>query len=171
MFSRSNHHHERQRGGSLPPKAGDRRQRSEESTPDKSESEDAHNKKSPHTRRIVKRGRTTHCLDEDTPLFLPSSPNHGSLAEPQGSTLHPSIALQAVVLEQTRHLEALLDSVLATLVIIQTASTSPVNLSDHSCHALSVLNKLVQTASQSATLATCSPPAAHLQLQPSPLQT
>ena len=108
-------------------------------TPNECESEDAHNKKSPHTRRVIKRGRTTRPQDEDAQLFLPSlpsSPNSGPPVEPQSSTPQPPTPIQVVIVEQTRRLEVLLDSVLATPAIIQSASTTPVDLCDHFRHAL-----------------------------------
>ena len=161
MFSRSNHHHERQQSSSPPPTLGTRRRRSPESVPLEDEGEDTLNKTSPQSGRTTKRGRITSPQRIGpvslTPQFALDRPsNESQTAELNNSTL-PSVA--PVVAEQTKHLEMLLDSVLATLVIIQVASTMPIALSKHTREALTVLNKFANTGvSTSAPLV--NPPAA-----------
>ncbi|CAA7266314.1 unnamed protein product [Cyclocybe aegerita] len=154
MFSRSNHHHDSQRSNSLPPARGSRRPRSPEPTPPESEEEADQHTRSPHTKRIVKKGRTASRTGPDT---LDSEPTHTNpstyapdTSTPHGPTETPTLTTPLptpsthgdAVSEQTRHLETLLDSVLATFVIIQAASTTPVTLSNHANEALSTLYKL-----------------------------
>ncbi|KAF8955421.1 hypothetical protein BDZ97DRAFT_1926834 [Flammula alnicola] len=165
MFSRLNHHHQRQRGGSEPPALGSRRPRPAESTPSASEpdteAQEGEEKvrltlhtKSPHTRRVVKRGRTSNrpdSRDDAEALFLASPPSptpfrlqRGSIhVEAQPSTQPTPTTSTDVAARQVERLESLLDSVLATLSIIQANSTTPVALSAHSREALAVLNKIV----------------------------
>lgn len=165
MFSRSNHHQRRQRANSLGPSLGTRRRRSPDTTPPESEGDEAgaaHYTKSPHTRRTVKRGRTTNALAggpsiPQFPQFLPPHspqsptpyrlPTMGQLAESLHPTTPPPVPPEDIVMDQVKHLEGLLDSVLATLVIIQAASNTDIALSEHSRHALKVVNSLLQPKS------------------------
>ena len=155
MFSRSKHHHERQLSSSPPPPTlGTRRQRSPESVPLEPAGENALNKISPQSQRTTKRGRLTSPQREGSASPSPSPfpaqhcpSDEGQTAELDRST---SCSVAQVVAEETKHLELLLDSVLATLAIIQTASTTPIALSKHSREALSVLNKITTTSSSSS---------------------
>ncbi|KAF8954927.1 hypothetical protein BDZ97DRAFT_1862202, partial [Flammula alnicola] len=157
MFSRLNHHHQRPRAGSEPPTVLGSRPRPPDSTPSASEAEaEAEDEaeevrvslhtKSPHTKRVVKRGRTTnHSLRSDTPPSStpPGLPGGSLHAEALASTQPPPPASHDVAGTQLDRLESLLDSVLATLTIIQASSTMPVVLSMHSRDALYVLNKML----------------------------
>ncbi|CAA7257322.1 unnamed protein product [Cyclocybe aegerita] len=80
--------------------------------------------------------------------------NEKPTAKSKDSTQPPASLL---VVEQTAHLESLLDSVLATLVIIQAAVTMPIALSNHTCESLSVLDKIAHTSASNHALPT-SPP-------------
>ena len=159
MFSRSNHHHPRQRSNSLPQVAGQIRPRSPDSTNSES-SEDAAaklRKKSPHTDRVVKRGRLhgpKHSVAPAatqaahlSPAPLGHSISENPQARPQNPTSSLPTALEGVVADHLKHLETLLDSVLATVVIIQSASTMPtVSVSSHAQEALRLLHTLVPMA-------------------------
>ena len=167
MFSRSNHHHPRQRSSSPPQVAGQIRPRSPDSTNSES-SEDAAAQlqtKSPHTDRVVKRGRlhdpdapaaTQAAHPSDAPLDHPAPAN--PQVEPHSPTPPLPTASDGVAADHLKHLETLLDSVLATIVIIQSVSTSStVSVSPHAQEALKFLHTLVPmvyslpTASTSAT--------------------
>ncbi|CAA7262598.1 unnamed protein product [Cyclocybe aegerita] len=148
MFSRSNHHHQRQRASSLSVTLGTRRPRSPETTPPESESDEAQ-KTSPHTKRTVKRGRTKYTPateDGPTPAFLPPHtqllPLEGLPAESPHHAPPPRTQPEPVA-AQVKHLESLLDSVLATLVIIRAATNTAVALSDHSKRVFKMLNTLL----------------------------
>jgi hypothetical protein len=167
MFSQSNHHHLCQRSSSLPQVAGQIRPRSSDSTNSES-SEDAAvqlQMKSPHTDHVVKRG----CLhDPDAPAATQAAHssdallNHSAPANPQVRSHSPTpplpTALDGVAADHLKHLKILLDSVLATIVIIQSVSTSStVSVSPHAQEAFKLLHTLVPmiyslpTASTSAT--------------------
>ncbi|KAF8958796.1 hypothetical protein BDZ97DRAFT_2078445 [Flammula alnicola] len=157
MFLWLNHHHQRQRAGSEPPTVLGSRPRPPDSTPSASEAEaEAEDEaeevrvslhtKSLHTKCVVKRGHTTnHSLRSDTPPSStpPGLPGGSLHAEALASTQPPPPASHDVAGTQLDCLESLLDSVLATLTIIQTSSTMPVVLSMHSRDALYVLNKML----------------------------
>jgi len=144
----------RQRSSSPPPTLGIRRQRSPESASLEPEGEDTLNKTSPHSKRITKRGRITS-PQWDGPNSSPPSPaahrlpNEGQTAEDDNSNL---LTVGHMVTEETKHLESLLDSVLATLVIIQAASTLPIALSKHAREALTVLNKITNNDASTPAL-------------------
>ncbi|KAF8200375.1 hypothetical protein BJ912DRAFT_921839 [Pholiota molesta] len=94
------------------------------------------NTKSPHTKRMIKRGCTKTTQHNDSePTWAPQMPgsptpfhlpNAGLLAEFNApSTTPPSLVPHDdVAADQVQHLESLLDSVLATLVIIQSATSN-----------------------------------------------
>jgi len=162
MFSRSNHHHQRQRSSPPPPATGTRRQRSPEVTPEGSESEEGATtqyKISPKTKRIVKKGRTDEqpdatnqtTLDSESPQATQPDTTQRALSDtgPHEKEQHHStqpIDLTTSVVGHMAHLDALLDSVLATLVIIQSASTSPLQLSYHTKAAFTTLNQLLSSS-------------------------
>jgi len=162
MFSRSNHHHQRQCSSPPPPATGTRRQRSPEVTPEGSESEEGATtqyKISPKTKRIVKKGRTDEqpdatnqtTLDSESPQATQPDTTQRALSNtgPQEKEQHHStqpIDLTTSVVGHMAHLDALLDSVLATLVIIQSASTLLLQLSYHTKAAFTTLNQLLSSS-------------------------
>ena len=163
MFSRSNHHHPHQRSSSPPQVAGQIRPRSPEST-NSEVSEDAAAQlqtKSPHTDRVVKRGRL-HDPDAlaATQAAHPSDAllGHPASANPPARSRSPTLPLptpDGVVADHLKHLETLLDSVLATVVIIQSVSTMPtVSVSSHAQEALKLLHTLVPMAHPPPTAST-----------------
>ena len=132
MFSCLNHHHARQRGDSEPPPQGMRHCCSADSTPSEhSEQSDPAERVpqstiSPHTHWIIKHGRTDSTLLDDDPTTPPSqSPARPMLAEEPTSPAAPTLSPCSVA-EHLQHLESLLDSVLATVVILNTMTTTPV---------------------------------------------
>ena len=154
MFSRLNHHHLGQRSASVPPLAGVRRRRGPDSTPSEASEEgddDSQLKKSPHTRRVVKRGRRTEPpATPGTPQFLPqpTPPAAPFSLDPDGPLARPTPAKHVPrqrsmptdgALDDMLHLERLLDSALATAVIIQASSPQASLLTAHS---RSVLNAI-----------------------------
>ena len=154
MFSRLNHHHRGQRSASVPPLAGVRRRRGPESTPSEASEEgddDSQLKKSPHTGKVVKRGRRTGPpATPVTPQFLPqpTTPAVPFHLDPDGPLARHIPAKHAPrqtstptdnALDDVLHLEQLLDSVLATAVIIQALSPQASLLTAHS---RSVLNAI-----------------------------
>jgi hypothetical protein len=124
--------------------------------------------KSPDSQRVLKRARFTSPGLEahvDAPFLAPitlppSSSTHQPPSprlpeEPAPSTPSPPTTSHDVPVDQLKHLESLVDSVLAAVVIIQAATSQPVILSPHTRRAIELLNTLV--APTSAT--TCSAPA------------
>lgn len=123
---------------------------------------------SPQSQRVVKRARFTSPGPEahvDAPFLASStslpSPSIQPLPlatrppeEAPPSTLPRSATSCDVPADHLKHLETLADSMLATVAIIQAASTCPVILSPHARKALDLLNTLV--APPPAT--TCPPP-------------
>ncbi|KAF8879515.1 hypothetical protein CPB84DRAFT_1852065 [Gymnopilus junonius] len=99
--------------------------------------------------------RTT--MDSVTPLFLPTatspltSPLWLSQSSPHDATLPAtmptSVRFQDSVGMELEQLESLLDSVMATLVIIQSCSTSPAPYSLHCQEALAIITKLLISGS------------------------
>ncbi|KAH9479160.1 hypothetical protein JR316_0007746 [Psilocybe cubensis] len=158
MFSRTNHHHQHgQRASSPAPLLGTRRQRSPDSTPGPTESESdgrklLQTKRSPHTKRLIKKGRThprksvdappgpspQHSVNTPIPLADPHSAPNTDAAPP--STLPPPAVSSDIVAGQVAHLETLLDSILATVAIIQSISHGTVTLSDRTMHAALLLH-------------------------------
>ncbi|KAJ3496135.1 hypothetical protein NLJ89_g10527 [Agrocybe chaxingu] len=138
--------------------------------PPESESDEAkasHQKKSPHTKRTVKKGRTTYtpATDNgpDTPAFLPPHAKPLSTDVPPAESHHHAPTPQTqpepdAVTAQAKHLESLLDSVLATLVIIQAATNTAVTLSNHSRQALKLLNTLLPPEDQVQATSSPTPP-------------
>jgi hypothetical protein len=123
--------------------------------------------KSPDSQRVLKRARFTSPGLEahvDAPFLAPitlppSSSTHQPPPlrlpeEPAPSTPSLPTTSHDVPVDQLKHLESLVDSVLAAVVIIQAATPQLVVLSPHTRRALELLNKLV--APTSAT--TCSAP-------------
>jgi len=124
--------------------------------------------KSLDSQRVLKRARFTSPGLEahvDAPFLAPitlppSSSTHQPPSprlpeEPAPSTPSPPTTSHDVPVDQLKHLESLVDSVLAAVVIIQAAMSQPVALSPHTRRAIELLNTLV--APTSAT--TCSAPA------------
>jgi len=161
MFSRLNHHHERQRCASVPPLpvAGTRRRRSRDSTPSEVSEQlgDDQLTKSPHTRRVVKRGRATS--PTRTPTFQPQQMplpstlftfNSGEppAPPPVAPLVIPSskAATRPAASEDMLHLERLLDLVLATAVIIRTTSPQTGLLTTHSRSVLNAIQAMVSPA-------------------------
>jgi hypothetical protein len=112
--------------------------------------------KSPQSQRVVKRARFTSPGPEthvDAPFLAPTAsplpplthqpPTARSPAEAPPSTLPLSATSCDVPADQLEHLESLVDSMLATVAVIQAASTQPVVFSPHTLKALSLLNMLV----------------------------
>ena len=100
--------------------------------------EPAQQKKSPHIKRVVKKGHTNH-----GPLFLPEmlTPNKTR----HTSTLPPPEAhyeSQPSTAEHIRHFKSLLESTLTSLIIIQSTSNTPLQ---HARDSLVELTKLVTT--------------------------
>ena len=132
MFSRLNHHHAHQRGDSEPPPQGTWCHRSPDSTPSEHSEQSnptQHVPQStilPHTHRIINRGCTDSTLLDDDPTTPPSqSPARPTLAEEPTSPAAPTLSSCSVA-EHLQHLESLLDSVLAMVVILNTTTTTPV---------------------------------------------
>jgi len=170
MFSRSNHHHPRQRSDSPPQLAGQTRPRSPDPTiSDPSEDAAANQQtKLPHTDRVVKQGcifglkhpramaATQAAHPSDAPAGHPASVN--PQARPRSPTPPLPTALKGVVADHLKHLETLLDSILATVVIIQSVSTMPtVSVSSHAQEALRLLHSLVPTAQPPTTASSPAP--------------
>ena len=117
--------------------------------------------KSPESQRVVKRARFTSPGPEvyaDAPFLtsstppIPSrtqSPPNSRLPDETAPSTPPPFAASRTDMpaDQLKHLESLVDSVLATVVIIQATSTQPVTLSPHTREALELLNKLVAPTS------------------------
>ncbi|PPQ84234.1 hypothetical protein CVT25_002137 [Psilocybe cyanescens] len=138
------------------------------SNDDEDRTEDLHTK-SPHMRRIVKQGHkhtpkaeilenldpnmyTKYPLTNSPPSLTPIRPTGGAPTSLLSPTLPPLPSLpDDVAMGQLKHLESLLDLVLATLVIIQsTSTTQPIMFSTHTQQALQVLNRLLPTAHKKA---------------------
>ena len=150
MFSRLNHHHRRQRCASVPPQpvAGTRRRRSRDSTPSEVSEEPGDDQltKSPHTRRVVKRGRAT---SPTTTPRMPMSPTLFTFnqeepsAEPPPAPPSSKAVTRPTASDDILYLECLLDSVLATAVIIRTTSPQTSLLTAHSRSVLSAIQAMV----------------------------
>jgi len=121
--------------------------------------------KSPDSQRVLKRAHFTSPGLEahvDAPFLAPitlppSSSTHQPPSlrlpeEPAPSTPPPPTMSHDVPVDQLKHLESLVDSVLAAVIIIQAATSQPVVLSPHTRRAIELLNMLI--APTSAT--TCS---------------
>lgn len=125
MFSRPNHHHESQQSSAEPQTHGVRRARSPETSQSESSEGNAQKpKKSPHTKRIVKKFRPTMDTSSSTAqaidLSLPPAATTNVLhIHDEAETSKIDIPL----VDYAQRLEALLDSVLATVAIIQVAGT------------------------------------------------
>jgi len=120
------------------------------------EHEPAPTTKSPESQRVVKRARFTSPGPDahaDAPFLASSSPPLPSLTLPPtlrspeetafSTSPLPATSRVDMPADQLKHLESLVDSVLATVVIIQATSTQPVILSPHTRRALELLNKFV----------------------------
>lgn len=81
-------------------------------------------------------------------------PHHGP---PNEAPLPLPTMSYDVTAEQLKHLETLVDSVLATVAIIQAASHQPVAFSAHTQEALKLLNKLVVPATAASSSTTTCP--------------
>jgi len=132
MFSCPNHHHSHQCGNSEPPLQGTQHCRSPDSMPSEhSEQADPaeqvpQSTKSPHTHQIIKCGHTDSTLLDNAPTTPPSqSPARPTHAEEPTSPATPTLSSGSVT-EHLQHLELLLDSVLAMVVILNTMTTTPV---------------------------------------------
>ena len=135
------------------------------------EDEPTSSTKSPETQRVLKRARFTSPGPEahvDAPFLVSTTPplslflstqQPPTLRTPEETappTLPPPAMSCDVPADYLRHLESLVDSVLATVVIIQAATSQPVVLSPHMQRALELLNKFV--APNSATTRSASQP-------------
>ncbi|KAH9475386.1 hypothetical protein JR316_0012497 [Psilocybe cubensis] len=158
MFSRTNHHHQHGQCASSPaPRLGTRQQHSPDSTPGPTESESngqklLQTKRSSHTKRLIKKGRThpwksvdaspgpspQHSVNTPIPLADPHSAPNTDAAPPFTLPL-PAVSLD-IVAGQVAHLKTLLDSILATVAIIQSIFHGTVTLSDQTMHAALLLH-------------------------------
>jgi hypothetical protein len=77
--------------------------------------------------------------------------------EPAPFTPSPPATSHDVPVDQLKHLESLVDSVLAAVVIIQAATSQPVILSPHTRRAIELLNTLVAPTSATTCLALAQP--------------
>ena len=167
-FSQLNHHHQTCQRGPQRPHPPNTPSSSGESELGIKEDEPSPLTKSPDSQRVLKQARFTSPGLEahvDAPFLAsitlpPSSSTHQPPSprlpeEPAPSTLSPPTTSHVVPVDQLKHLESLVDSVLAAVVIIQAATSQPVILSPHTQRAIELLNTLV--APTSAT--TCSAPA------------
>ncbi|CAA7267863.1 unnamed protein product [Cyclocybe aegerita] len=154
MFSCSNHHHLGQQSSSVPLLAGTHRRRSPDKTPSES-SDDAQAApltKSPHTWRVVKRGRTDrndqpqhHVPWPSTPLLLSPFTNPSTMGPLKTGCEKPTKTNNLrPPQDDLKHLEQLLDSVLATAIILQATSTKLVELSPHTRSALAAIVSMLQ---------------------------
>ncbi|CAA7267182.1 unnamed protein product [Cyclocybe aegerita] len=119
------------------------RQRSPDETPSES-SDDARVApltKSPHTRRVVKRGRINGPATPPSPSPATNLPQQESLT---GLHRPTKTNKSQAPWDDMKHLEQMLDSVLASAVIIQAASTIPVELTPHSRSALAAIINILQ---------------------------
>ena len=92
------------------------------------------------------------------PLLSTHQPPSPKLPEePAPSTLLPPTTSHDVPVDQLKHLESLVDSVLAAVVIIQAAMSQPVILSPHTRRAIELLNTLVTPTSATTCLAPAQP--------------
>ncbi|PPQ82719.1 hypothetical protein CVT25_009430 [Psilocybe cyanescens] len=105
---------------------------------------------------------TTYLLTNSPPSLTPIRPTGGAPTGLLSPTLPPlPLLLNDVAMGQLKHLESLLDLVLATLVIIQsTSTTQPITFSTHTQQALQVLNCLVSDPPVPLT-PTLPPPPSH----------
>ena len=123
--------------------------------------------KSPSSQGVIKWARITSPGPEaqaDAPFLasatLPlQTPRQPDSRPPNDlpSTPPSPTASYDVVANQLKHLESLVDSVLATVVIIQAASSQPITLSTHMQEALELLNKLVVPATSARSCTTTHP--------------
>ena len=114
--------------------------------------------KSPHTDRVVKWGRweTGPPPSKTSAVTQAAHPSNAPIghseppvpqARPAGLSMPLPAAFQGIIAEHLTHLESLLDSILATIMIIQSVNTAPtLSISSHAQDALKLIHTLIPLA-------------------------
>ena len=142
MFSHLNHHHE---SSAVPQTHGVRRPHSPETSHSEGSEGDTAQllKHSPHTRRVVKKLRVTTGASTSSAQAVDSpQPSTAATGLPPK---HDEATTSKTDTDHAQRLEMLLDSVLATLVIMQTVGTTQEYLTPHASDAIRVILSKLST--------------------------